>query len=246
MFRKELSRVYELRDLIKDPGAPSAYFQDFDNLVRDHPHRKQYWLAREEELRGLDVDSWDFLRNEAARYLTCRDQKRGWHQLFTILNQAPAYNYLRGIGCSNIQFIPRATPKGAETPDLQAELNGLRVLCEVKTINVSDEEALARVRFKARTITDRLEPGFFKKLTSDLKKAKEQMDTYDRRANVRRIVYLVVNFDDLWAGFKEQYYKQIDQHLAENPLPGIEVVFHNQKTPLHKSIAMTAATVVNE
>jgi hypothetical protein len=207
---------------------------------------KEFWLAREKELRGLDVVSWEFLKKESRPYLTRRDQKRGWHQLFTILNQARAYNYLRDIGCLSVQFIPRATLKGAETPDLQAELNGLRVLCEVKTINVSDEEAVARADFKARMTTGRLEPGFFKKLTSDLKKAKKQMDTYDPRTNVRRIVYLVVNFDDLLGDCNKQHFKQIDQYLEEIPLPGTEVVFHNQKTPLHKSIAMTAASVVNE
>jgi hypothetical protein len=238
--------VYELRDLIEDPSAPGAYFQDFDNLVRDHPDVMQYWFAREEELRGLDVVSWDFLKNEARPYLTRRDQNRGWHQLFTILNQARAYNYLRDIGCSTVQFIPRATLKGEETPDLEAELNSLTVLCEVKTINISDEEAVARVDFKARTTTGRLEPGFFNKMTSDIKKAKEQMDSYDPRTNVRRIVYLVVNFDDLLGDCKEQHFKQVDQYLAQNKFPGIEVVFHNQKTPLHKSIAMTAAKVVNE
>src|SRR5450759_245769 len=30
VYRKELPRVYELRDLIQDPVSPDAYFRDFD------------------------------------------------------------------------------------------------------------------------------------------------------------------------------------------------------------------------
>ena len=247
MFRKELSRVYELLDLVEDPSAPSAYVQDFDNSIRNEPLKKQVWLAREQELQGLDPASWEFLKKEVRPHLTKRDPKgRGWQQLITILNQAAAYNFLRVIGYSKVQFIPRATQTRAETPDLQGELGCLKVLCEVKTINVSDDEAVARQNATTRTRADRLEPGFFEKLMSDLKKAKAQMDAYDDGTNARRIAYIVINFDDLLGEYKELYYRQIDRYLAENLVPGIEVVLHNQKTCFHKSIAMTSATVFNE
>ena len=88
MFRKELPRVYELRDLIDDPRAPSACFQDFDSLLRDDHVAKEAWLAREEELSRLDMAAWNLLKNEARPYLECRDAERGWYQLFAILNQA--------------------------------------------------------------------------------------------------------------------------------------------------------------
>src|SRR4030042_4873803 len=103
---------------------------------------------------------------------------RGWQQLITILNQARAYNYLRGIGCSSVRFIPKATQKGVEPPDLEGTLCTLKVLCEVKTINVSEEEALLRRNGTVGTTTNRLETGFFNKLKSDLMKANQQMDAY--------------------------------------------------------------------
>jgi hypothetical protein len=86
--------------------------------------------------------------------------------------------------------------------------------------------------YRMRITTGRLESGFFNKLTSHLKKANEQMDAYDRRTDVRRIVYLVVNFDDILGDCKAQHFKQINRYLEENPVRGIEVVFQNQKTPL--------------
>jgi hypothetical protein len=246
VFRKELPRVYELRDLIADPVSPSAYFHRFDGLLVNDPVAKQIWLGREGELSGLDTAAWNFLKNEARPYLRCRDPERGWYQLVAILNQACAYNYLKGLGCSDVRFIPPATQKGVETPDLQAELNGLMVLCEVKTINVSKEEAFARAGSRVSTATDPVKPGFLNKLTSDLKKANDQIDSYAPQSKVRRIAYVVPNFDNLWGECNEQYFKQMDQHLIENRPPGIEIVFRNQKTAFHKAISMTAATVVNE
>ncbi len=53
MFRHEMPRVYELIDLIHDPSTHGAYFQDFDNSMRDEPSKKQIWLAREREFQRL-------------------------------------------------------------------------------------------------------------------------------------------------------------------------------------------------
>lgn len=147
MSREELPRVHELRDLINDPTATGAYFQDFDNSIRDEPSKKQAWLTWEQEFQRLDPDSWKFLKNEALPYLTKWDANgRGWQQLIAILNQARAYNFLVGAGCSRVRFIPRASQKGRKTPDLEGEENGRKVLCEVKTVNVSDAESVSAAR----------------------------------------------------------------------------------------------------
>ena len=249
MFRKEIPRVYELRDLIKNPESPDAFFQDFDRSVRDEPSKKEIFFARENDLRCLDETAWQFLKNEARPYLTKRDPTgRGWQQLWAILYQARAFNFLREIGCSNVYFIPRDS---RSTPDLQAEANGVKVLCEVKTINISNEEACARRQQAEGAITcgsttDQLAPEFLNKLMCSLGKARAQMESCDGRKNARRLAYVVVDFDDPQGEYKDRYYNQIDRHLAENPIPGLEIVFHNQKTAFHKSITMTSATVVNE
>jgi hypothetical protein len=245
MFHKEFPRVYELRELIEDPSVQSAYFQDFENSIRSEPEKKEAWLAWEQELQGLDAESWKFLKSKMLPHLAKRDPSgRGWQQLITILNQARAYNFLlRVVGCSSVRFIPESK---RETPDLQGELDFLKVLCEVKTINISEDEVLARQDRTARTITDRLGPGFFKKLMLDLKKAKEQITSYDSSPNVRQNVYIITNFDDLLAEYKERYYHQIDQYFADHPTDGFEIVFHNQKSCFHKPITMKYAIVFNE
>jgi len=269
MFRKELPRVYELRDLIQDTNLAGAYFKDFDNSIRDEPSKKRVWLEREQAFQQLDVVAWTFLKDKARSYLTTQNLKgRGWHQLIDTLNEAYAYNFLREKGCSSVRFIPPSSL--LKKPDLQAEQSGRKVLCEVKTINISEDEAFMRKEAFARregtamaiidpktgrpdlkiinkllrTIEDQLGEGFFRKLKSDIEDAEEQMKAYDDGTNIRRIVFIIVNFDDFLGEYKERYYLQIDQYLAKNPPRDAEVVFYNQRTPFHKPIAMTSATVI--
>ena len=84
------------------------------------------------------------------------------------------------------------------------------------------------------------------KLICSLAKAREQMESYDCGKDTRRLAYVIVDFDDSLAEYKDRYYYQIDQHLVQNAVRGLEIVFHNQKTPFHRSIVMTSATVVND
>jgi hypothetical protein len=72
MFRTELPRLYELRDLISNPRSPDAYFQNFDENLSS-PDVKQIYVRWEADLQRLDPDAWRFLKNEAAPYLISRD-----------------------------------------------------------------------------------------------------------------------------------------------------------------------------
>lgn len=244
MFRKQLSRVYELRDQIENPDSPSAYFHNFDNSLRDEPLKMQAFLAVEKELKELDSTAWQSLKKEVSLYLATRDENRGWSQLFDLLDQAKAYNYLKDIGCRDIRFIPRSSNKNEKTPDLQALLGASRVVCEVKKINISDEEAIARKGGKGRNIRDRLEKGFFNKLQSNITTSKDQLMAYDSSPKTRRIVYIVVNFDDILGEYKDKYFQQIDRFLSELTSE-IEIVFRNPTTCFHRAISMKSAVVSN-
>lgn len=251
MFRQEMPRVYELQDLISDRSAPCAYFRDFDASIGNEPEKLKTWLARERIFQTLDPASWQFLKNEASPYLTKRNTKgRGHQQLISILNQAWAYTYLVDEGCLRTAFIPPmrkpVRKKGLETPDIEGELKERRVLCEVKTVSISDDEATRREMGAVGSTLDLLEIGFFNKLTSDLLKAKSQIESYDGSTGIRRIAFIVLNFDDWLGEYKADYFQQIDQHLAANPISGIDIVFYNQRTPFHFPISMRHATVVNE
>ncbi|MGB9366215.1 MAG: PIN domain-containing protein [Xanthobacteraceae bacterium] len=220
---EELARVYELEALIETPRPPDAYFRDFRNSLIQSPQKKKQFLDIERDLQRLDLASWEVLKSEAKLLLTARDAVRGWQALFDILNHAKAYNHLKKLGCTEIAFVPRATRQ--QTPDLKAVIDGKKLLCEVKTINPSDDEALRRQTASVGTIRDRLESGFFNKLASDLARAKAQMLAYDAEATTRKVVYVIVNFDDHLHEYADRYQTQIDEYLAANPVPELEVVF---------------------
>jgi hypothetical protein len=225
VFRKELPRIYELRDLIPNPAPPGAYFRNLDRSLSENPIKLRQFRDIEAELAGLDRKAWAFLKSEVAPMLTVRDAKRGWQPLFDRFNQAKAFNYLRRIGCVNVEFIPPSTETGQQTPDLRAELGSKKVLCEVKTINMSEIEADRRYTGGVGTITDQLGEGFFGKLGSDLRKAKAQMLACCADDTTTKIAYVIVNFDDGLHEYADRYQLQIDRYVGANPVADLKVVF---------------------
>jgi len=175
MYRNDLPRIYELRDLLPAPLPPGAYFRDLDRTLAEIPQKLRQYRDIEVELQSLDPAAWAFLKSELQPLLTTKDPKRGWQPLFDKLNQAKAYNYLKGIGYGIVEFIPPSAVRGQKTPDLRARTDSVSALCEVKTINVSEIEAVRRYTGGVGSVEDQLNSGFFTKLASDLVAARMQM-----------------------------------------------------------------------
>jgi hypothetical protein len=253
MYRNDFPRLYELRDQIKSPDNLNPFWKNLDATLQD-PDKRRKCRPYETALQSLDSAAWEFLKEEASKYLIKWDEKnaRGQQQLIDILNQARGYNFLKERGCSNIRFIRRPKITSIETPDLEGTLGDIKIICEVKTINISDDEALTRremshfFRPRCDQAPCKLEQGFFKKLEQDIKKAKSQIEAHAEGKETAKIIYIIPNFDDFWGEQKEKYYQQIDEYLRDNKMPGIEIVFHNQLTAFHTAVTMQYATVIND
>jgi hypothetical protein len=232
-FRSQLPRFYELKELLTDPSHPDAYFRNFEDCLLDEPCFQTVALW-EKKLQGLDPVAWESLKSKASPYLKRKDAKgRNFQQLFDVLGEASAYNYLReSHGCSRVCFIPESDDR---TPDLEGVRDCVRVLCEVKTINISEDEIRARRGPPTvRKVENRLDNGFLRKLDSDVTNAKSQLRTYDPDSDAQHLVYINICFDD-WLGlYKEDYLPQINEHLLSHP-PGIKVVVNvgSCKTETH-------------
>jgi len=157
--------------------------------------------------------------------LAAKHRTRGWQPLFDKLNQAKAFNHLTRAGCSDVHFIPESSVKGQQTPDLGAVARTQKVLCEVKTINISEIEARQRHDQGVGTSTDRLPDGFFTKLASNLARARKQMQAYDPDSATKKIAYVIANFDDSLHEYADRYQAQIDQFMESNAVAELEVVF---------------------
>ena len=227
-FRNEFPRVYELMDMLVDPSHPDAYFQDFEKVLKDQSGLYEFckvegWLA------ALDDAAWHDLKQRAAPLLLKRESGRGWQGLFDILrSEAMAFGYLQSIGCTGVHFIARTDKK---TPDLGAlQEDGRSVFCEVKTINISDDEAEKRSRGHGDDSFSRrsqdVSEGFLRKLSDKLAEAVVQLDAANPKRQARRMIFTMLHFDDWWGDHQARYITQIDARLLQHPVDGaVELVF---------------------
>ena len=236
VYRKQLPRIYELRDLLPDPPPASAYLRDLDRSLADIPQKLFQFRRIEQDLAGLDPQAWMFLKLELKPLLVAKHPKRGWQALFDKLNEAKAYNYLRGVGYDDVRFIPRSKTKGQRTPDFSAANGQSKALCEVKTINASEVEVDRRDSGGVGTTTNQLEQGFFAKLSADLSSAKSQMLAYDIDVATKKIVYVILNFDDQLHEYADRYRQQIDHYLSSATPEGLEVVLES-KPPFYGAMS---------
>lgn len=206
-------------------AARRLFLQSRQIACRDSTKLRQF-RDLERDLQGLNAAAWNFLKSELEPLLTAQDAKRGWQRLWDRLNQAKAYNHLKHAGYRNIEFIPPSTVRGQQTPDLRAELNTTRALCEVKTIDIAEIEAERRHSSGVGSTSDRLDSGFFTKMQFDIEQAKEQMAAYDPNPATKRLAYIVVKFDDVLHECGDAYRSQIDEFMASAKLTAeLDVVF---------------------
>lgn len=246
-FAKMFPRLYELKSAVPDPTHPNAYFRHFVERIAESEHVRNLCMKVERPLDALDPEAWRDLKERASPYLMVRDEKRGWQALFDTLNESKGYAYLQSIGCTDIAFIKRADKK---TPDLRAILDGNRVVCEVKTINMSQVEADRRDRvhhgeMRAFAVPVHVTPQMLRKVSATLENAVEQLDHEDPQRTERRIVFTVLHFDDSVCDYQAEYIADIDAHLLANPVAGAELVFCPASNLFpNRRFAMRSATAV--
>lgn len=246
-FAETFPRLYQLKAAVPDPTHQDAYFQHFEERLEQSEHIRYQYMKIERPLDVLDDDSWRDVLARAAPLTMQRDPKRGWQSLFDTLNESKGYAYLQRLGCSDVGFIKR---KGNKTPDLRAVLDGRRVFCEVKTINISQEEADRRARIhQGEMIGTNVEAivriGLLNKVSDTLMYAIEQLDHEDPERTARRIVFTVLHFDDWVGDYQTEYIAQLDAHLSANPVLGAELVFCPASNLFERSFVMRSATIVD-
>lgn len=220
MCPAELPRVHELVASLK--GAPRSYFKNFANSLRDNPIKRKHFIDIEVELAALDAAAWDHLKTKVGPLFMKGEKARGWQGAFSELNEAKAYNFLVRRGYTSVEFIPRRSD--ARTPDLRARMGSIDVLCEVKTINRSERAVRAKTQEIVSSVSNLLPVEFFSKLASTIRGADQQMAMFSSAPDMKRIVYLVINFDDGLHECVDDYLVQIPEKRAEFMMPGLEVV----------------------
>jgi hypothetical protein len=141
-----------------------------------------------------------------------------------------------------VEFIPKSTKV---TPDLRGRVGNTPVLCEVKTINCSDKEAIARRKCDVRLVEHILTEGLFIKLKNTLNSVKKQLCSYKQelyiQENTLNIIYVVLNFDDNLNEYLNQYISEINDRVSELFMPEIEILF-DVKPPFYSATCESPAS----
>lgn len=220
VHQPKLERIKELLAAAQDARRPTSYARHLENFVATNAVMRKILADYEQDLRALDAPSWGTLKTAAVKRLI-RNEKRGWEPLFGILNEAKAYAHLTALGCTEIQMIPPSYESKA--PDLKAALNGTLVLCEVKTIHMTDDVRTGGTADPASKSRCALSEDFLRgKLTRTLRAAKAQLDAYPSSA-ARKIVYVVFTPDESLHEYADDDSLQLRAFFKEHPLTGVEV-----------------------
>lgn len=176
-------------------------------------------------IETLDAKAWEVLRQKAIRNFKSDTRARGKQAFFDHLNEAFAFRFLVQKGYKSVTFVPEdenLKKKGerSKTPDLRFVHAQLDRYCEVKTLNVSDEQ---RKRYKSTEVYDgsvyfELSTNFHSKLADDISKALDQFRSFGSDG----IVYLVVHADDAALDYLGTYKKQIADFVRQE-FPNVEV-----------------------
>jgi hypothetical protein len=219
---KHLARIFELKDIAQNPPSHETYFYNFCERIVD-PVIFKHFKDIEGELECLDLNAWKYLKEEIAPCLAKRDPRRGWRELFDRLNEAKGFKYLQGLGCQQVSFIRRSE---RATPDLEGWLAGERFLCEVKTMNISEDESVRRRTGAVGNTVRELPDAFLNKLKNCICSARRQMIDFDTDGRSQKIAFLVINFDDILNEYVDDYRRQIELFLNDNPPQDVKVVLH--------------------
>jgi len=177
---------------------------DIRQAFRDKPILllgQEYWLKYERALQHLSDDDKKYLLERLRNTTKKLSGEKGWPHFEEVLNEALAYEKLLKDGLKKIRFIDEKENEGIK-PDLKIlnEDNSLRGLVEVKTTRFSDYEYKAvseeHKTGKGRWLPMETHPTLYKKITSEIEEAINQIWSYDSTSLFTRRIYLFLNLDN--------------------------------------------------
>ena len=104
--------------------------------------------------------------------------------------------------------------------------NSSQVVCEVKTINISEELISSRSNTSVMSAQNRLTSGLANKLKSTFTKAASQLNTYSNSSSSEKYIYIVITYDDD-LDYRNELNEQARELYNALNLVGVDLVIHN-------------------
>ena len=207
---RSMCRLSSLFSELRISHSGDQYLQDAEIVFKLSKCHRSILQTYNRALSTLDKPSWELLKCKATANFSGTSSRRGKNSFFSHLNEAFAYRYLHQRGCELIAFIPEVT--NGKSPDLSFMENGTMRVCEVKTIEISDEDIDRTVcgdTFDASVYKALTLPFIYDKLDKTLSRAVDQI-----RSREIGLVYLIVNFDDFTLRHYQTYRCQLLKFLS--------------------------------
>jgi hypothetical protein len=215
---EHLPRLRQLYDK-SDKSHRDNYFMNI------RPHFFEWGLpARLRQIEALlcplDVNAWEKLLKKTLPFVTERDRRRGYYQLFNHLNEARGWALLFDRGYTEICFIESGANK---TPDFWATKSNSMALLEVKTIGQSDKDIYSIANGPPQVVNmgQMLPDEFKRKVARTIDIAKRQLETHAGTVD-ERIVMLVVHLDSKHQTGHNEF--ELAQLISDQAVMGLEIV----------------------
>jgi len=197
--------IRELEEIYPDDWWLNAFNSE---SAQDEVFVRKFDVYRN-SLPELDPQSWEILKSKSLLAFKQTIPRRGKTPFFNLLNESLGYQYLKNSAFTEVSMIKESNVK---TPDLSFQSNQETQYCEVKTINVSEEqldlygdETIQISSFDYTKLTDQ----FFCKLSSTIESAYNQFSF----SPDKNIVYIIIKFDDFSGLHTPNYIDSISQFL---------------------------------
>jgi hypothetical protein len=205
MWKNTHPKLYELCKLSQSQVLESHENNYFHNFEEEGNDSKDRLKSLESDLSCLDKEAWEYLKNKLSisKAMINPSEKRKWEQFSDYLNEIKGYLYLKDAGCDEIQYIEEEIKK---TPDFYAVKNNDKYLLEVKTINISDDEAERRQPDNlggCRSLEPGINSGLNSQIISKIKQAEKQLETYKKNkisSNCKLYIMICIKYDNRWKG----------------------------------------------
>jgi hypothetical protein len=215
-----MPRLTLLLEDLRSKHVNDWYLLKYKDALSQNQQWRSLFKTYDRVLDTLDDPSWAILKAKASEKFKANTVDRGKHQFFDVLNESFAYRYLLQRGASGVVCLPESKQKGQKTPDFSFIENGKKLYCEVKTINISDDEIIRTKRMQSfdGSVYYELPPNFLNgKLVSVVEQASSQIAFVGDG-----FMYLIISFDDFTHSYYDRYRSQLKEFLASE-FPGREI-----------------------
>jgi hypothetical protein len=213
-----MHRVLELVSATRTAHPSDTFFAGLEQALATPSLKRSFYCAYERAFAKLDEESWSNLVRKAVMHFheTRPHQVKG--PFFDQLNDAFAYSWLLRQHFQQVRVLrENSGSRQSRQPDIAYEHQGVRYLCDTKTINSSVQELQNRktIAYRDSARYAVLHPTLLKKYDDAIQNGKEQISANGEHG----LVFVVAWLDDFTMTYGATHRQTIRTHLRRQTFP---------------------------